>query len=127
MKEISIKVGDKDLRLALTAFTPIDYRSIYNRDMFADMSKMEEVVKAGTIFEDSYEMLLYIVHIMAYSADDENVSENVREWAKQYDFLDFVTAIPAVINLWSNNVETTSEAKKNNEKPSEESTPQSIS
>lgn len=114
-----IKVNEQEIKLVSNAATPMHYRRIHKSDLFKDFSLLETQLASGEISGEVFEILEKVVHIMAHQADKEGVPENIEEWLAQFELMDFVNALPAVVEMWSGETESTSEAKKKNEKPSE--------
>lgn len=108
-----VKIGGQDVRMRVSALIPRLYRFRFNRDMIADMKKLqvsaENFQKTGEFFQDEDFMILEnMAYIMAKHAD-KTVTESVEDWLSGFDGLtDVYTAMPEIFELWAANSVTTS-------------------
>ena len=127
--ERTIAVDGKEIRLKTNAGLLRRYRQQVGRDLVADVNRimdaMQENVGADgvvmfsslpveilTAFED-------IAYAMNKYGDPENVPDNIDEWLDGFETFDIYTVFPELVDLWQQDNVTTSQAKKNNEKPQE--------
>lgn len=127
--ERTITVDGKQVRLKTNAGLLRRYRQQVGRDLVADvdriMSAMQEhvgmdgvvmfsslPVEILTAFED-------IAYAMNKYGDPDGVPDNIDDWLDGFETFDIYTVFPELIDLWNADNTTTSQAKKNNEKPQE--------
>lgn len=115
-----IKINEQEIKLASNAATPMLYRKIYTADIFKDFVTLESQMQSGQISGEGIEIIQRVAHVTAYQADKGNVTLDPEDWLSQFELMDFIDVLPDIIEMWSGETETTSEAKKKNEKPSEE-------
>ena len=113
-----IKIDEKDVKFRATARTPRLYRAIVGRDMITDMNKLQKAYankkknEAANfdlldlqIFEDS-------AYIMARQADPDMETKTADDWLDQFDMFSIYEILPQILELWVQNIKTTSQPKK---------------
>lgn len=99
----TIKIGDKEVKFACSAGTLKRYRDAFNEDLFAQIQKL-------TSDNPEVEVLTKLAYVMAKQAGDTLEYE---DWLDQFDFIDFIGAIPKISEIWAkNNIQTSSSKKK---------------
>lgn len=120
-----VTVGNVGVRMRATASTPRLYRIRFKRDIFKDMQALKRATDSSnpessnlsvedlTVFEN-------VAYIMALQGDwDDNgdrigdVPDSVEEWLDKFDgIFSIYEALPQIIELWGENLQTTSKSKK---------------
>lgn len=113
-----IKIGDKEVNFRATARTPRLYRSIVGRDMIVDMNKLQKAYsnkKKGEIANfDILDLQIFedTAFVMAYQANPEMNEKTPDEWLDTFDMFSIYEILPHILELWVQNTQTTSSAKK---------------
>ena len=124
MQEKTVAVNGKEVRFKSSAAVPRIYRAKFGRDIFEDLAKLEASVaesdkNRSRIPIENLELFENIAYSMAYHADPENVPATIEAWLDQFEFFSIYEVLPEILALWSENLATTSEAKKKDTAPSE--------
>lgn len=116
-----IEIGGVKCRLRTNAALPREYRRNRGRDIFADFQAIWAANKPEATDEerlhalDLCEEITFAMHRFG----DPTQPEDLEAWLAQFDEAGAVyTAWPAVLALWINETETTSEPQKKRERPS---------
>ena len=106
--EKAVTAAGKTIKLKASALTPRLYRTEFGRDLLIDISAAisGKAVNCVEIYEN-------IAYVMARQAGLSNVS--IDEWLDSLETNAIYELIPAIIDLWMANEETTAIAKKNKE------------
>lgn len=109
-KIITVGSGSEavEVAFAASAATPILYRKKFGRDIFKDMTKMQEV--EGQLDGEASEILSNIAYTMAYQAD-HSITEDVEEWLEQFPMFALYYIAGDLFKLWGLNMKTTEKAK----------------
>ena len=110
MNQKTVKIGDQDVRLKTSAYTPLLYAQLFNANIFADMQDIITAAsKTGTVPFEKVITLYRLAYCMAKHADPEIAP--IEEWLDQFD----VYAIPEIagdlIELWAADNQTQSTPK----------------
>ena len=124
MLEKTVTVNGKEVKFKSSAAVPRIYRIKFGRDIFEDLAKLEASVaesdrNKSRIPIENLELFENIAYSMAYHADPENVPDTIEAWLDQFEFFSIYEVLPEILALWSENLATTSEAKKKDTAPSE--------
>lgn len=109
-----IKIGDKDVRMRVSARIPFDYRHLFGKDIIREMQKLT-AAKDGI---EDYEVFEKLAWLMAKSAGEEvhaelPADEAVAAWLDEFDgIFDFISALPEVVDLWQASNATSSVPRK---------------
>ena len=128
--EKTIIVDGKEVKLKTNAGLLRKYRKIYGRDLITDMDyimdalskAVESNVKDEILFSTLPVGVLDIFEDLAYAMNkygDPSIPDNIDDWLEGFETFDIYTIFPHIIDLWNMDNQTTSEVKKNNEKPQE--------
>lgn len=119
MLEKTVRIGDKDVKFKCSAAVPRMYRIKFGRDIFRDLGKLEKSFKdnadnseASMMEIEDLEMFENVAYIMNLHADPD-VPKNIDEWLEQFEMFSIYEVLPEILDLWSSNLVSTSEAKKN--------------
>lgn len=124
-----ITVDGKQIPMKATAGTPRLYRIKFKRDIFKDMQQLQTAISTdpddadsekSEIALDDLTLFENVAYIMAMQADfDENgnrlgnVPKTAEEWLDGFDgVFSIYEALPQIIEMWGDNIVTTSTAKK---------------
>lgn len=102
--EKTIKIGHQEVTLRATAAVPYLYREEFGQDMLVDM--------AETNSRGNTALFTRLAYIMAKHADKAQVPENIVEWLDGFETFDIYQAIPAIMEAWGLNQQTTAKSKK---------------
>lgn len=135
-----ITVSGKEVGFRATALTPRIYRHKLGRDIVRDMNQLKsrfaKAVEARKLekpkedaaewqkqaYEDAIqdaqlsvldlEIFENVSWIMARQYDPDTVPETAEEWLDQFEMFSVYKVLPSILELWTQNQETTSELKK---------------
>lgn len=117
MLKKEIEICGKNVPFRSSATIPRLYRLKFKRDIFKDLSKLEQSYKGKT--EDGQELQIEdleifenVAYIMAYHADN-SIPDNIDDWLDQFDMFSIYEVLPQILELWGQNMITDVEAKKN--------------
>lgn len=114
MLEKTVKVGDKEVKFRSSAAIPRLYRIKFKRDIFRDLTKLEQSYKdkGSKDFEIAdLEIFENVAYIMALHADP-NIPKTIEDWLDQFEMFSIYQILPEILELWGANLFTDIEAKK---------------
>ena len=113
-----IEIDGKEVAFKASAAIPRIYRLKFQRDIYKDLHSLEKAL--GDSEEDnsnldlfSLEMFENIAFIMAKHANPDKVPSEPDEWLEQFNTFSIYEVLPQLFELWSVNLETQAESKKN--------------
>lgn len=113
-----VKIGDKEVAFRSSATIPRLYRVKFKRDIFKDLTKLEESYKKnggenGSSMEiEDLEIFENVAYIMAYHAD-HSIPGTIDEWLDQFEMFSIYEVLPEILELWGTNLITDVTSKKN--------------
>ena len=114
----TIEIDGKQVEFKASAAVPRLYRIKFGRDIYKDLRQLETSV--GENDEDasgldlfSLEMFENIAFIMAKHANPDTVPSEPDEWLEQFNTFSIYQILPQLIELWSLNVQTQVDVRKN--------------
>lgn len=115
--ETTIRIDGRDVRFKSSAATPLLYRSRFNRDLLRDLRGLAAEMQRGRDANGSLpiqvlETFERMAYIMAKQADPDAVPGSPEEWIDGFSVMPFYGLFPALLDLWSGNVEGLEESKK---------------
>lgn len=119
VKEVII--DDKPVLFKASAAVPRIYRLQFGRDLFADLQKIAKSVQedgktemdaSSSIPIDDLSMFEQVAYVMAKHADPKGVPADIMDWLEEFETFSIYEVLPAILDLWSKNEQTMSEAKK---------------
>ena len=121
MLQKTVKVGDKDVTFRSSATIPRLYRMKFRRDIFKDLSKLEQSYKdkgdgTGEMEIEDLEIFENVAYIMAFHADP-TIPGTIDEWLDQFEMFSIYEMLPEILELWGSNLFTDVSAKKNGAAP----------
>ena len=116
MIERTITISGQEVPFRSSATVPRLYRAKFKRDIFKDLTKLEQSYSKRT--EDGDELQIEdleifenVAYIMAYHADP-SIPKTIDEWLDQFDMFSIYQVLPQILELWGDNLMTEVEAKK---------------
>ncbi len=114
----TITIDGVETKFRASAAIPRMYRIRFGRDIYKDLTQLEQSVDSGNEENSSLDMFSLelfenIAYIMAYHADPESTPDNPDEWLEQFNTFSIYQILPQLIDLWGLNVQSESDAKKN--------------
>lgn len=101
--EKTITIGECEVKMTSNAFTPIEYKSLFNEDLLTSLSKLSEE-------NLDIEALSKLAYCMALQADDG--IEDFKHWLGQFEISDFYSALPDIMAVWTDSTKQESKPKK---------------
>lgn len=117
MVEKTIEIDGKPIQFRASASTPRLYRTLFHRDIFKDLSKLEKSFKKnndGTSVDfevNDLEIFENCAYVMAFQAD-HSIPKDINDWLDQFDMFSIYQILPELLSLWGANLETQVESKK---------------
>ena len=113
----TIEIDGQPVKFRASAAIPRIYRLRFHRDIYKDLSLLEEFVSKQD--EDNsgldlfaLEMFENIAYIMAKHADPD-IPDTPEEWLDNFNTFSIYQILPKLIELWGLNVQTDVQSKKN--------------
>lgn len=122
MLEKTVKIGDKEVAFRSSAAIPRLYRIKFKRDIFRDLTKLEQSYKnkadnAKEFEIADLEIFENVAYIMALHANPD-IPKTIDEWLDQFDMFSIYEILPEILELWGGNLFTNVKSRKNSEEPS---------
>ena len=113
----TVKVGDQEVTFKSSAAIPRMYRIKFKRDIFKDLSKLEQSYKDkddGTkeLEIEDLEIFENVAYIMAYHAD-HSIPGTIDDWLDEFEMFSIYEILPEILELWGTNLVTDIQSKKN--------------
>ena len=113
----TIDIDGKQVPFKASAAIPRIYRVKYGRDIFKDLMKLEKALNENSAEDSaldlfSLETFENIAYLMATHADP-SLPDTAEEWLDEFSVFSIYQVLPEIISLWGLNVQTQSNAKKN--------------
>lgn len=111
--EKTVHIGDKDIKMRVSARVPFDYRYCFGKDIIAEMQKIE---KSGEV--ENFEVFENLAWLLAKNAGEEvyadlPVKEAVATWLDGFDdMFAIIQATPDIMELWLSGSNTLSKPRK---------------
>lgn len=122
MLEKTVNVGGREVKFKSSAAIPRIYRTKFGRDIFKDLAALEQSFskvkdtqgpgQASTFPIEDLGLFENIAYVMAYHADPQSVPDNIDDWLGEFEIFSIYEVLPEILELWGNNMATTSESKK---------------
>ena len=118
MLQKTVKLGNQEVTFKSSAAIPRMYRVKFGRDIFKDLSMLEQAYKANVGKERSsmqiedLEIFENVAYVMALHADP-TIPESIDEWLEQFEMFSIYEVLPEILVLWGTNLEGDVTAKKN--------------
>lgn len=116
--EKTIAIDGVEVKLKSSAVTYIKYRSVFREDLFTGLQDIGSKISDGQVFpEGAVELLLKATYIMATQAGEKRGFE---DWLDQFSLRGSLDCIGEVYEMLLDDQAPIEEAKKNNDRLSEE-------
>ena len=117
----TVTICGKEVAFRASATIPRLYRIKFRRDIFKDLSKLEQSYKDkgdGTqeLEIEDLEIFENVAYIMAFHADP-TIPGTIDEWLDQFEMFSIYEVLPEILELWGSNLFTDVTAKKNGAAP----------
>ena len=118
MIEKTVSIGDQQVKFRSSASVPRLYRIKFKRDIFKDLSRLEQSSKDkggenGSMMEiEDLEIFENVAYIMAFHADP-TIPGTIDEWLEQFEMFSIYEILPEILDLWGTNLITDVQSKKN--------------
>ena len=107
-----IKIDGKDVKFKATASTLRIYRIKFKSDLLSYLAKLSASAKKKNFDIPDLSIFENVSYIMAKQADP-SIPDNVEDWLDQFSTFAIRDILPAIMELWNDNMETKIESKKN--------------
>ena len=112
----TIDINGIPVKFRSSATIPRLYRAKFKRDIFKDLSRLEESYKKkaedGDEFQiEDLEIFENVAYIMAFHADS-TIPKTIDEWLDQFEMFSIYKVLPEILELWGENMEAQVESKK---------------
>lgn len=105
--EKTITFNGKDIKFKSSGALPRIYRTTFNEDLFADISKLEGVTGEEAMGSGVISTLENVAFCMAKHADP-NIGDDIIEWLESFETFALVQALPEILDLWTKEIESKS-------------------
>ena len=117
MPEKTVQINGKPVRFRSSAAIPRLYRIKFKRDIFKDLSRLEQSYKGknndGKEFQiDDLEIFENVAYIMAFHADP-SIPGDINDWLDEFEMFSIYQVLPEILDLWGTNLVTDIQSKKN--------------
>lgn len=100
MQEKTIKIGNKEVRLRTSGYTPLLYSDLFHENIFAEMTGIISAAGGtGTVPFEKVPVLYKLAYCMAKEADDS--IPGIKEWLGEFDVFDVPEIAGELISLWA--------------------------
>ena len=101
-----VTIGDKEVSFKANAATPFRFRMLFRTDLIQTMAKGDE----GDVAE--YEKLAFVMAMQAENKDLTKLTEeDFYAWLEDFEFVDLVSALPEVLNIYLKNEKQSTDPK----------------
>lgn len=107
-----VKIDGKDVKFKASASTLRIYRIKFKSDLLIDLTKLSASAKKGKYEIPDLESFENVAYIMAKQADP-SIPDSVEDWLDQFSTFAICEILPAIMELWEDNMTTMVESKKN--------------
>lgn len=94
----AVKIGDKEVRMRVSAAVPLLYRNTFKSDLFIDLMGLGKG-------KDELAIMERLAYIMAKHADS-SVPDDIVEWLSEFKVADIYNASVDILKTWEEDVET---------------------
>ena len=111
----TVSINGRDVTFRSSAAIPRMYRIKFKRDIFRDLTKLENSVKdkdKRNLEIDDLEIFENVAYVIALHADP-TIPENINDWLDQFEMFSIYEVLPQILELWGSNLFTDVSARKN--------------
>lgn len=109
-----ITISGEEVALKSSGALPRLYRTLCGRDIFKDMVALEKMNEESLMSDQAIgvlENIAYTMHRHAVPSD----KRKIEEWLESFGMFGIIQALPDILAMWNEEIETQSTAKKKNE------------
>ena len=100
MQEKVVKLGNKEVKLRTSGYTPLLYNDLFHENIFAEMTGIISAAGTnGTVPYEKVPVLYKLCYCMAKEADSS--IPDIKEWLGELDVFDVPEIAGELINLWA--------------------------
>lgn len=110
----TVNISGVEVRLKSSGALPRLYTILCKSDLFKDMKMLESIKAEDLLSNESMVTLENIAYTMYMHANPKE-EIGIEEWLEQFGMFGIVQALPEIIELWQEEINTNSVAKKNKE------------
>ena len=111
----TVNINGRDVTFRSSAAIPRMYRIKFKRDIFRDLTKLENSVKdkdKRNLEIDDLEIFENVAYVIALHADP-TIPENINDRLDQFEMFSIYEVLPQILELWGSNLFTDVSARKN--------------
>lgn len=108
MQEKTVTIGNHEVKLQTSAYTPIRYAELFNENIFREMQIIIDSAQiTGSVPAENILTIYRLAYCMAESADPD--IEPMDQWLRKFGVYDILDVLESIIDLWSdeNNQQST--------------------
>ena len=105
--EKTITISGNEIKFKSSGALPRIYRTTFNEDLFADISKLEGTKAEEALSADVISTLENVAFCMAKHAD-ASIGGDIIAWLEQFETFALVQALPEILDLWTKEIESKS-------------------
>ena len=105
--EKTIAISGNEIKFKSSGALPRIYRTTFNEDLFADISKLEGTKAEEALSADVISTLENVAFCMAKHADP-SIGGDIIAWLEQFETFALVQALPEILDLWTKEIESQS-------------------
>lgn len=102
-----ITISGNEIKFKSSGALPRIYRTTFNEDLFADISKLEGTTGENALDNDVISTLENVAFCMAKHAD-ASIGDDIISWLEQFETFALVQALPEILDLWTKEIESKS-------------------
>lgn len=100
MQEKVVKLGNKEVKLRTSGYTPLLYSDLFHENIFAEMTGIISTAGTkGTVPYEKVPVLYKLCYCMAKEADSS--IPDIKEWLGELDVFDVPEIAGELIDLWA--------------------------
>lgn len=100
MQEKTVKIGNKEVRLRTSGYTPLLYNDLFHENIFAEMTGIISAAgENGTVPFEKVPILYKLAYCMAKEADES--IPGIKDWLGEFDVFDVPEIAGELIALWA--------------------------
>ncbi len=116
MIERVIEISGRQVPFRASATVPRLYRAKFKRDIFKDLTRLEQSYSKRTEQDDELqiddlEVFENVAYIMALHADS-TIPATIEKWLDQFDMFSIYEVLPQILELWGDNMAADVQSKK---------------
>lgn len=108
MQEKTVKIGNQEVKLQTSAYTPIRYAELFNENLFQELQDIISFAQlTGAVPPEKIVTIYRLAYCMAEGANPD--IEPMDQWLRKFGVYDILEVLESIIDLWSdeNNQQST--------------------